>query len=138
MECNDNEFIFCFYITNYYNLKEKDKPILAVENIIQSDSFFNYFKYIFIIFQLDSESNFKKFYEDEIANKYLNNNKEKKLSILFNFLSSYKNRENKNNNLINIFQENKKILILPNTMMLPIIFLFWIITTKLSKYHHLI
>ena len=109
MECNDNEFIFCFYITNYYNLKEKDNPILAVENIIQSDSFFNYFKYIFIIFQLDSESNFKKFYEDEIANKYLNNNKEKKLSILFNFLSSYKNRENKNNNLINIFQENKKI-----------------------------
>ena len=110
LECGVNEYIFCTYISKYHNLKEDENPILIIENIIQSDSFFKYFKYVYIIFQLESESNINKFSEDEKIKKYLSdNNNEKKIFFLFNFLSSYKNKDDINNNLINIFQENKKV-----------------------------
>ena len=108
LECGYNEYIFCAYICKYHNLKEDENPILIIENIIQSDSFFKYFKYVYIIFQLESESNINKFSEDEKIKKYLDNNNNK-IYFLFNFLSSYKNKDDNNNNLINIFQENKKV-----------------------------
>ena len=110
LECSDKEYIFCAYISKYHNLKEDENPILVIENIIQSDSFFKYFKYVYIIFQLESESNINKLSEDEKIKKYLSdNNNEKKIFFLFNFLSSYKNKDDINNNLINIFQENKRV-----------------------------
>ena len=110
LECSDKEYIFCAYISKYHNLKEDENPILVIENIIQSDSFFRYFKYVYIIFQLESESNITKYSEDEKIKKYLSdNNNEKKIFFLFNFLSSYKNKDDINNNLINIFQENKRV-----------------------------
>ncbi len=108
LECKNNEYIFCAYISKYNNSKEDENPITKIENIVQSDSFFKYFKYAYIIFQLESDLNIKKFSEDEKIKKYLNNNNEKRIFFLFNFLSSYKNKDN-NNNLINIFQESKKV-----------------------------
>ena len=114
INCKDNEYILCIYIT-YYDKKGKNNPILMLENIIDSDLFFKYFKNVFIIFQLDNEKTFDKFSKDEIIKKYLNNNNnldnnKNKIFFLFNFLSSYKNNKNCDENLINIFQENKNII----------------------------
>ena len=114
LKCKDNEFIFCAYIS-YYDLKEKENPVVIVENIMELDSFSNYFKYIFIIFQVETEKKIIKISEDETIKKYLNNNNsdgnnKNKLCILFNLLSSYKeNDKNCDENLVNIFQEIRKI-----------------------------
>ena len=113
-KCKDNEYILCVYIT-YYDTKGKNNPILMLENIIDSDLFFKYFKNVFIICQLNSENAFDKFSKDEIIKKYLDNNNldnknKDKIFFLFNFLSSYKNDKNCEENLINIFQETKNII----------------------------
>ena len=113
-KCKENEYILCVYIT-YYDIKGKNNPILMLENIIDSDLFFKYFKNVFIICQLNSENAFDKFSKDEIIKKYLGNNNldnknKDKIFFLFNFLSSYKNDKNCEENLINIFQETKNII----------------------------
>ena len=114
IDCKDNEYILCVYIT-HYDIKGKNNPLLMLENIIDSDLFFKYFKNVFIICQLNNENAFDKFFKDEIIKKYVDNNSlenknKNKIIFLFNFLSSYKDDKNCDENLINIFKENKNIV----------------------------
>lgn len=111
LECGDNEYIFCIYISYYDSINGRNDPIKMIENIVQSDNFFNYFKFVLIIFQFDSELQLEDFLKDDKLDKYFNNNVNRdKILFLFNFLSCYKNNEKNKDNLINIFQENRKIV----------------------------
>ena len=118
LKCNDNEFIFCIYVS-IYDSKDKENPIVIVENMMELDLFWKYFKYVFIIFQVETEKKIKKLSEDEKIKKYLNYNNDSsdansknKICILFNLLSNYKeNNKNCNENLVNIFQENRKFVL---------------------------
>ena len=97
----------------------KIKKIVIVENMMELDLFWKYFKYVFIIFQVETEKKIKKLSEDEKIKKYLNYNNDSsdansknKICILFNLLSNYKeNNKNCNENLVNIFQENRKFVL---------------------------
>ena len=109
ISCKENEYIFCAYIS-FYDLKEKNNPILLIENMMELDSFWNYFKYVFIIIQEEVDKSIKKINEDDIIMKYLDNNNniknKDKICILFNIMSSYKeNNKNCGENLVNIFEK---------------------------------
>ena len=54
ISCKENEYIFCAYIS-FFDLKDKNNPLLLIENMMELDTFWNYFKYVFIIIQLETE-----------------------------------------------------------------------------------
>ena len=109
ISCKENEYIFCAYIS-FFDLKDKNNPLLLIENMMELDTFWNYFKYVFIVIQLETEKLISKIKEDEIIKKYFDNNNIKnkdKICILFNIMSSYKeNNKNCSDNLVYIFEEN--------------------------------
>ena len=114
LTCKENEYIFCVYLS-FYELKGKNNPFLLIENVMEFDLFWKYFKYVFIIIQLEVDKKISKIKEDEIIKKYLDTNNNiknrNKICFLFNFLSSYKeNDKNCSENLINIFEEYGKIV----------------------------
>ena len=108
LECEKGIYNLCIYITDYR--RQGGEQITIVENIIEMDTFFQFFKNIFVIIELYNHAKLNDFKNDEKLSQYLNtdNNDKKKVKILFNFLSSYTINKN-NKNPINIFQENKKI-----------------------------
>ena len=89
ISCKDNEYIFCAYIS-LYDLKDKNNPIKLIENMMQLDSFWNYFKYVFIIIQVEVIKLIKKINEDDIIKKFFenNNNIKNKDKICFLFSAS--------------------------------------------------
>ena len=114
-ECACDEYVLCIYINNFTNVNEKNDPIKIIENILQLDSLFKYFKTVFIIFQFESASVMKECNKEEKLIKYLNNNENKnKIFVLYNLLSSYQINEKNKDNVINIFAENKKLFLQEN------------------------
>ena len=112
ISCKDNEYIFCAYIS-LYDLKDKNNPIILIENMMQLDSFWNYFKYVFIIIQVEVIKLIKKINEDGIIKKFFENNNniknKDKICFLFNIMSNYKeNDKNCYENLVNIFDKTNK------------------------------
>ena len=118
--CDDSTYNLCVYITDY---KQKgSEQISMIENILETDMFFDYFKNIFVFIQLDTQSKINDIKNDEKLKSYLikneknenienNNNKYKeKIKLFFNFVSSYNIKE-KNHYLINIFGENKRLFL---------------------------
>ena len=114
-ECACDEYVLCIYINYFTNVNEKNDPIKIIENILQLDSLFKYFKTVFIIFQFESASVMKECNKEEKLIKYLNNNENKnKIFVLYNLLSSYQINEKNKDNVINIFTENKKLFLQEN------------------------
>ena len=112
LQCKENEYILCIYIINYKNESKKENIFEIIENVISSDMFVNYFKSVFIIFQIESKDLLDEYIMQNI-NKFLDNKNDKyknKLFFLYNFLSSYKNSKSNENCLINIFEENKSFM----------------------------
>ena len=114
--CKGNEYIFCAYIS-FYDIKDKNNSIILIENMMELDSFWNYFKYVFIIIQLEVGKLISKINEDDIIKKYFDSNNNNyiknkdKICFLFNIMSNYKeNNKNSGDNLVNIFDKTNKFL----------------------------
>ena len=106
IDCKKNEYILCLYIIDIKNLENDIFKI--IENVLELETFKQYFKSIFIIIQTENEKSLKKIVLNEKIKKYFEPNEKNKYKIFFNLLSNYDEDEKNQNNLINIFQEKKK------------------------------
>ena len=105
MECKKNEYILCVYIID---LKKIENDVFKIiENILELETFEQYFKSIFIIIQTENEKSLKKIVLNEKIKKYIEPNEKNKFKILFNLSSNYLETEINQNNSINIFQDRE-------------------------------
>ena len=105
IECKKNEYILCVYIID---LKKIENDVFKIiENILELETFEQYFKSIFIIIQTENEKSLKKIVLNEKIKKYIEPNEKNKFKILFNLSSNYLETEINQNNSINIFQDRE-------------------------------
>ena len=105
IECKKNEYILCVYIID---LKKIENDVFKIiENILELETFEQYFKSIFIIIQTENEKSLKKIGLNEKIKKYIEPNEKNKFKILFNLSSNYLETEINQNNSINIFQDRE-------------------------------
>ena len=105
IECKKNEYILCVYIID---IKKIENDVFKIiENILELETFEQYFKSIFIIIQTENEKSLKKIGLNEKIKKYFEPNEKNKFKILFNLSSNYLETEINQNNSINIFQDRE-------------------------------
>ena len=104
-EIKENEYILCIYIKDPFKAEE---DFQIIENIVEMDTFEQYFKSTFVIIETENEQILKKIFSNEKIKKYFEKKEKNKFKIIFNFLSNYKDEEKNQNTLINIFQIKDK------------------------------
>lgn len=107
---NNNEYTLCLYLmqTDDATITKIDKEI---EKLKKTNTIWNYFEKIYVIFQVNSIEHINRFTKNEIINKYAfidNKDKNNKIIYLFNVLTCYADNDT-NDNLINIFINKKYI-----------------------------
>ena len=104
---NDNKYTFCFYL--FQNDKHSIKLIDEMIDNLNKIEMWEFFKKIYVIFQVNNDEKIRALSSSENINKYIYNEKsakDSKIIYLFNCLSSYSERDD-NETVINIFQTKK-------------------------------
>ena len=107
IKLSKNKFTLCLYIShiNEENINEIKR---ITEGLNYIDHIFDYFEFIYFIFEANSKEQIMKKNENLI--KIINNNNNsddiQRIKYIFNILSSYDSKSN-NNRIINIFKTNK-------------------------------
>ena len=101
----DNKFILCLYVfqNDEIAINKIDK---IIENLNLTYKIWEYFKNIYVFFQLKNDEQIIRLVENEKIKKYIDsdNKNENKIVYLFNILKNY----GKPNNMINIFEDKNK------------------------------
>ena len=97
-----NKFILCLYVfqNDEIAINKIDK---IIENLNLTYKIWEYFKNIYVFFQLKNDEQINRLVENEKIKKYIDSN-ENKIVYLFNILKNY----GKPNNMINIFEDKNK------------------------------